>query len=554
MFGSLEKFIRKHYFRPKVSIIIPVFNGSNYVRLAIDSALQQTYRNIEVIVVDDGSTDNTPQIVQSIRDRRLRYIKKANGGVASALNAGIAAMTSNYFCWLSHDDLFKKNKILKQVRTYKQYREQKKVILISDYNLIDSDGKLIAKVILDHALLSARPDYALFRGSIHGCSVFAPRRLFRKVGLFNEKLPYTQDYDLWLRALRHFRFVHMPQRLIRSRWHAEQSSKKVDFSDESTAFWIKALRTYPDSKKIELEGTVSKFYEGMANFLKTAKADGAATYANEMSLRYANPTAASQNLDHLKVSIIIPFFRGVPLLCAAVNSVLSQTHLNTEIVIVYDSPDDDPSGALPKELSPGREIRTYCQHRKGAGQARNYGIERATGDYIAFLDADDLFLPDKLSRQLQIMAQRQALISHTSYFAYGAEGRMKSDLVASGRFSGYVFPKILGYCPIAMPTVMVRSDVVTKLYKFPDMHHCEDALLWMEIAMDHEIVGIDEPLSVVRISPDSVAYDPAKQHAALLRIASYLERDPRFMQYTKQILRLRTSANYYAATLKSSAP
>ena len=91
---------------PKVSIIIPVYNGANYVSEAIDSALAQTYKNIEIIVVNDGSSDDgaTEKIAKSYGDR-IRYFAKENGGVSSALNFGIRQMTGEWFSWLSHDDL-----------------------------------------------------------------------------------------------------------------------------------------------------------------------------------------------------------------------------------------------------------------------------------------------------------------------------------------------------------------------------------------------------------------------------------------------------------------
>ena len=82
-------------FNPLVSIIIPVYNGSNYVKEAIDSALAQTYKNIEVIVVNDGSTDNTEKIVKSYGDK-IRYFYKENGGVASALNLAIENSKGEY--------------------------------------------------------------------------------------------------------------------------------------------------------------------------------------------------------------------------------------------------------------------------------------------------------------------------------------------------------------------------------------------------------------------------------------------------------------------------
>lgn len=103
-------------FCPQVSIIIPVYNGSNYMREAIDSAMNQTYTNIEVIVVNDGSNDNgrTDEIARSY-GTRIRYFTKENGGVSSALNLGIQNMRGEYFSWLSHDDVYTPNKVEDEV-------------------------------------------------------------------------------------------------------------------------------------------------------------------------------------------------------------------------------------------------------------------------------------------------------------------------------------------------------------------------------------------------------------------------------------------------------
>ncbi|QQS18926.1 glycosyltransferase family 2 protein [Candidatus Saccharibacteria bacterium] len=97
---------------PKVSIVIPVYNGSNYLREAIDSALAQTYKNVETIVVNDGSTDGgaTEKIAKSYGSK-IRYYNKENGGVASTLNFGTQKMTGEYFSWLSHDDLYEKERL-----------------------------------------------------------------------------------------------------------------------------------------------------------------------------------------------------------------------------------------------------------------------------------------------------------------------------------------------------------------------------------------------------------------------------------------------------------
>jgi hypothetical protein len=101
---------------PKVSIVIPVYHGSDYLRTAVDSALGQTYSKIEVIVVNDGSTDDgATRAVCLSYDDRIKYYEKTNGHVASALNFGIRHMSGEYFSWLSHDVYYQPERIALQV-------------------------------------------------------------------------------------------------------------------------------------------------------------------------------------------------------------------------------------------------------------------------------------------------------------------------------------------------------------------------------------------------------------------------------------------------------
>jgi glycosyltransferase involved in cell wall biosynthesis len=115
-------------FTPKVSIVIPVYNGANFLGEAIESAIAQTYANLEIIVVNDGSTDDgeTESIAKAYGEKIVYYSKK-NGGVASALNYGIEKMTGQFFSWLSHDDLYVRTKVEDQVRYLLSF--PKKIIL-----------------------------------------------------------------------------------------------------------------------------------------------------------------------------------------------------------------------------------------------------------------------------------------------------------------------------------------------------------------------------------------------------------------------------------------
>ena len=135
---------------PKVSIVIPAYNASNYLAEAIDSALAQTYPNVEVIVVNDGSKDDgeTERVALSYGDK-IRYFLKENGGSSSALNMGIVNMTGEWFSWLSHDDLYLPEKLEKQIEFMYSLGIENSLltrhIFFSSYDLIDATGKTIYK-------------------------------------------------------------------------------------------------------------------------------------------------------------------------------------------------------------------------------------------------------------------------------------------------------------------------------------------------------------------------------------------------------------------------
>jgi hypothetical protein len=250
---------------PKVSIVIPVFNGSDFLREAIESALNQTYRHIEVIVVNDGSTDGgaTEDIAKSYGDA-IRYFRKDNGGVATALNAGIGAMTGDYFSWLSHDDLYVPHKVERQVSILKRLGEPK-TVLFSDYVNVDAANHELYEVRMDHDLLSKKPLYAVFKGALHGCTLLIPRKALLDVGSFND-LRTTQDYDLWFRLIRKYRFRHIPEVLVRSRLHPGQASRSIDATEEADRLWIRMMSELTPEEIVTLESSEKLFFRQIACF------------------------------------------------------------------------------------------------------------------------------------------------------------------------------------------------------------------------------------------------------------------------------------------------
>ena len=190
---------------PLVSVIIPVYNGSNYLGEAIDSALAQTYPNIEIIVINDGSDDGgkTEELALSYGGR-IRYIKKPNGGVSSALNEGIRRMNGKYFSWLSHDDKYAPDKIKRQTELIEQC--DKKTMCFCSVRKINAQSEFISNKtdleLRDDTVLQSRDAlYYSMSHTMNGCSMLVPKAAFDECGGFDEDLRYCQDIFMWWKLL-----------------------------------------------------------------------------------------------------------------------------------------------------------------------------------------------------------------------------------------------------------------------------------------------------------------------------------------------------------------
>lgn len=267
-----ELITKRTSFYPKVSIIIPIFNGSNYMREAIESALAQNYSNIEVVVVNDGSTDNgmTDAIARSFGNR-IRYFKKENGGVATALNFGVEKMEGEYFAWLSHDDIYDHNKISYDIEVLNGL-EDKTTFLVGGYTVIDEFGKRFYDVnMLNHYSQEelSRPLFVVSRGGINGCTTLIHKSHFERAGVFDTLLSTTQDYDLWFRMLRGQKLHYCNACNVKSRVHREQGSKRIsNHIAECNQLWIHIMSSITNEERKQIDGSPFLFYVNMAKFLQ----------------------------------------------------------------------------------------------------------------------------------------------------------------------------------------------------------------------------------------------------------------------------------------------
>lgn len=208
---------------PLVSIVIPVYNGEKFLIDAIESCINQTYKNIEIIVVNDGSTDNTELICKKY-DKKIKYLSKVNGGVSTALNLGIKESKGEFISWLSHDDFYLPNKINDEIKI--ALKSKKNSIIFSNYLIVNEKGKKCSEINFAKKF-NMDNDIAyllIYSCSINGCAMLIPKIIFDKFGLFDTNLKYTQDYKKWMEIIS-CNFVYNDSFAMCSRRHKNQGTE-----------------------------------------------------------------------------------------------------------------------------------------------------------------------------------------------------------------------------------------------------------------------------------------------------------------------------------------
>jgi teichuronic acid biosynthesis glycosyltransferase TuaG len=181
---------------PCVTVVIPFYNDP-YVGEALESVLAQTYGDVELIVVNDGSTREAERLLPY--EGRAYVLGKANGGTASALNHGFRYASGEYVAWLSSDDRFMKEKVEKQLRHMEATGSW---ISHTAFRHIDERGEAEGKAVHLHFESMYRfYESFLQANAVNGCTVMMRKALFERLGGFNEALPFTHDYDFWLRSI-----------------------------------------------------------------------------------------------------------------------------------------------------------------------------------------------------------------------------------------------------------------------------------------------------------------------------------------------------------------
>jgi glycosyltransferase involved in cell wall biosynthesis len=272
--------------RPRVSIITPTFNRADFIRSAVESVLAQTFGDFELLIVDDGSTDNTVSVLEPyLSDVRIRYFHQPNQGQSVARNRGLAEAQGELICFLDSDDAWLENKLEKQVSMMDQYPEVD--IIHGDEIDIDEYGREISrKNMRRFSGMIARQ--LLADNSVSINTVMVRSRCFDEMGGFSEERRVADDYEIWLRFASRYRFLYVPAFFGFYRVMSNQisSDKRARF-ESNERIVLDFVRDFPEAlSRSDRHWGLSRFYCRKARYYARAGDKIVACGAIVRALRY----------------------------------------------------------------------------------------------------------------------------------------------------------------------------------------------------------------------------------------------------------------------------
>lgn len=359
---------------PRISVIIPYYRAGTFIADAIASIRRQNYPNLEIILIDDGSEDGIAERVREFGD--IVFLQQSNQGPAAARNAGIRKATGDIIAFLDADDIWPDDKLALQLPK------------------LEEDPAL--------GIVTGRVQYIRLQGAedrslpfdenntiihVHLGAALVRRTVFDDVGLFDENFRVSEDMDWFLRVReKSVKTAIIPETTLFYQMHASNMTRQLTVQKARMAEVLKASLNRRRAAQGQAQDLGSFSEYGGAPKLDVA--------------RYTRQARTERHKRQPLITAIIAVHNGEAYLAEAIESVLQQTWPSLELIIVDDGSTDSSAQIVQ---SYGDRIRYHYQENAGLGAARNAGIAMARGNYIAFLDADDLWPPQKLERQMEFL-------------------------------------------------------------------------------------------------------------------------------------------------------
>ncbi|KPQ01376.1 glycosyltransferase [Marinobacter sp. HL-58] len=252
---------------PLVSIITPTYNRADFIEQAVNSVLAQTFTNFELLIVDDGSTDNTWDLLEpALADSRVRYFHQENQGQSVARNLALVEAKGDFVCFLDSDNYWPAEKLEQQVELFREHPDYD--VIYGDIIVIDEDGKEVTRKNMKR-YSGHIATYMIRDNCVSMNTAMARRRCFDELGAMSGTRRVADDYDLWLRFSARFRFLYVPQYFAYYRVMDDQiSSDKTRRFDSNWQIINDFRREFPDAmSEKEFDFGFAAFHSRKARYL-----------------------------------------------------------------------------------------------------------------------------------------------------------------------------------------------------------------------------------------------------------------------------------------------
>ncbi|MFP4687971.1 MAG: glycosyltransferase family 2 protein [bacterium] len=220
------------YANPLVSVVLPTYNRGSTIKSAISNILQQSFNAFELIIVDDGSTDNTAAVINDISDRRIRFLRlEKNSGPAAARNRGIEAARAKYIAFQDSDDLWHPE-MLEECYHAMEHSSDDVGLVYTDWLIVP--GNYLGSLSISRTSASSVETQSLLYNAIFPNHGFVKTDVFKKIENFDTTLPIREDTELWLRMAKNFKFKHIPKTLGIYRIHPGGVSRNTNLRKQAT--------------------------------------------------------------------------------------------------------------------------------------------------------------------------------------------------------------------------------------------------------------------------------------------------------------------------------
>ena len=470
----------------------------DYLRASIESILSQTFKDIEIIIVDDCGKNDLDSITEEYKDKRIRVIKNnKNIGLVESLNKAITASKADILARMDTDDIADENRLEEQYNFMINHEEYSVVgTLANEFSKNSTTGVL------------GKPGEKTAKSLAYGDSIIHPSVMMRKKDIQSvggyKNYKRAEDLSLWFElAMKGFRLFVIDGVLLNYRVNEEDYSKR---KFKTRGGEIKARLHYYHLTKAPVLAYLVIIKSIVSSILPTRIV---AFFRRKIILK---PGRENERFDKKPlVSVIIPVYNCAEYIGECIDSVAEQTYDNIEIIVVNDGSKDGSENIIKDKRKRYRNILYYKQRNEGVSAARNLGIKKARGEYITFVDGDDLvgkYLVECLVNQITCTHPGCIIVSKPTQKINEFKERVlgyKKPVVKSIS-SGQALIKLLypygidnGPCAKLYPTVLLKKNLFNI-----DLSIAEDLELNYRLIKSSKIIKVlNEKLYFYRPNPKS---------------------------------------------------